>query len=133
MKRIRTYTAFLICVAAGGALGSAARLYLLSALTSSYAWMPTLIVNAAGALIIGFVYAHEQRVHHYAVTFAAIGFCGGFTTLSHFSYQTVELAQSGMALQAIANIGLSLLVTLIAAAVGIWIGRVIPFFGGRKV
>jgi fluoride exporter len=57
-----------------------------------------------------------------------VGFCGGFTTFSSFSLQTLELAQSGSPVRAAANVLLSVCVCLGAAWAGYyasgWIGTV---------
>ncbi len=132
MKRLKTYTLFIICVALGGALGSVARVHLFAILPSPLPWVPTLIVNVLGAFLIGFVLEHDGHVHHHIITFAAIGFCGGFTTLSHFSYQTVMLIEQGLHLQAFANIALSLIVTLIAVAAGVALAAKLPHLKRRR-
>ena len=53
------------------------------------------------------------------------GFCGGFTTMSTFSYETIALLQYGNTVSALTNIGLSLASCLIAVWVGSIAGRVL--------
>lgn len=123
MKPFTGYTLFLVWIAIGGALGAATRWGLFALLPDGVSWFPTLVVNVLGAFAIGFVSAWEERVHHHVVTFAAIGFCGGFTTLSHYALQTVALLERGKLLEAALNIILSLGITLVAVIMGAWIAH----------
>ncbi len=123
MKRFIGYALFLVWVAIGGAIGAAARWGLFALLPDGVSWLPTLVVNALGALIIGFVSAWEERVHHHVITFAAIGFCGGFTTLSHYALQMVALLERGDLFGATLNSILSLGITLVAVIMGAWIAH----------
>ena len=50
-----------------------------------------------------------------------VGLCGGFTTFSAFSLQTLELARDGRLLYAGANIVLSVVLCLTAVALGHWL------------
>ena len=80
----------------------------------------TLLVNVLGSFIIGFsgtLTAPGGRV--FATTrqrqFVMTGFCGGFTTFSTFSLETVRLAQAGKLAEMELNIALS---------IGAWLGAV---------
>ena len=110
-------------VFAGGVIGSILREVLAPLFPAQVQWLPILIINTTAAFIIGFVYGIEQRLHHHLKTFYAIGFCGGFSTFSHFSYQTVKLMESGQAVSAMANIVLSVVVTIIAVCSGLGLAR----------
>ncbi|MBQ5902882.1 MAG: CrcB family protein [Alistipes sp.] len=84
----------LLLVALGGALGSMARygLSLMASLLSVSGLWATLTANGLGSLLIGMSFALLKGD---AYLLAAVGFCGGFTTFSTFSLQSVELLQSG--------------------------------------
>jgi CrcB protein len=56
-----------------------------------------------------------------AQAFVMVGLCGGFTTFSAFSLQTLELARDGRLLYAGANIVLSVVLCLTAVALGHWL------------
>ena len=110
----------------GSALGGMAR-YGCSGLAARYigAAFPwgTLIVNVAGSLIIGFlatlaVTDGRLLVSPDARAFLMIGVCGGFTTFSAFSIETLDLARDGDWLWAGANVVLSVVLCLLA----VWLG-----------
>ena len=84
----------LLLVALGGALGSMARygLSLMASFLSVSGLWATLAANGLGSLLIGMSIALFKGD---AYLLAAVGFCGGFTTFSTFSQQSVELLQSG--------------------------------------
>ena len=115
-----------LLVAAGGALGSVSRFWASGALANRYGqsfpW-GTLFVNVSGSFIIGFfatLTAPEGRwlVGPSGRNFFMSGFCGGYTTFSSFSWQTVDLVQKGNWAAAAANILLSVLLCLAAT----WLG-----------
>ena len=116
-------------VALGGAIGSMARLWLsvyVTLLTGlGFPW-GTILVNIIGSLIIGFVAtltgpSGRLVVPVDAQAFVMVGLCGGFTTFSAFSLQTLELARAGRLLDAGANVALSVAACLVAVAVGHWL------------
>jgi fluoride exporter len=112
------------CVAAGSVLGGLAR-YLASLLILPVSGFPlaTLFVNVTGSFIIGFygtlsgpdgrLFATAQQRQ-----FVMTGFCGGYTTFSSFSLETVRLLRAGMAETAFLNIGVSVVTWLLA----VWLG-----------
>src|SRR5258708_5739363 len=110
-------------VALGGAIGSTARLWLGAHVAMliglSFPW-GTILVNVIGSLIIGFFATltgpgGRVVVPVDAQAFVMVGLCGGFTTFSAFSLQTLELARDGRLMHAGANIMLSV------AAIGHWL------------
>jgi fluoride exporter len=116
-------------VALGGAIGSVARLWLgvrVALLTGlAFPW-GTILVNILGSLVIGFVATltgpnGRVVVPVEAQAFVMVGLCGGFTTFSAFSLQTLELARDGRLLYAGANIMLSIVLCLTAVALGHWL------------
>jgi len=83
----------------------------------------TLVVNVLGSFVIGFVAtltAPDGRMFIGSTPRLAImaGFCGGYTTFSSFSIQTLNLLNDGEFLYAGANIGLSVVLCLVA----VWAG-----------
>jgi CrcB protein len=115
-----------LAVAAGGAIGSLARFWLAAAMTAltgpRFPW-GTLLINVAGSAIIGIVAAvtlHPARIamHPDLRVFLMVGICGGFTTFSAFSLQTLELVRSGHWLEVAGNIVLSVVLCLAA----VWAG-----------
>jgi CrcB protein len=122
-------------VALGGALGSMARYWV--ALATVQAWgatfpWGTLVVNIVGSFIIAF-FGALTAPHGFVPTgpaprvFVLVGVCGGFTTFSSFSLQTLELIQSGRWAGAAANVVVSVLVCVAAAAAGFYVASA---FGG---
>jgi fluoride exporter len=116
-----------IWVAIGGALGTTARFWLSGLVASSvgetFPW-GTLVINVTGSFVIGFFGAltgpdGRWFVGSTARQFVMIGMCGGYTTFSSFSLQTLNLVNDGEWARAAANIGLSVLLCMIAVWVGV--------------
>ena len=86
-------------VALGGGLGAVGR-YLLSLIAAPWSFpVMTLLTNFLGAVVIGAVAqaAGQLPMSKSAVLFLKTGLCGGFTTFSTFSLETVELLEQGRA------------------------------------
>jgi CrcB protein len=114
-------------VALGGALGTTARYWLSGVVARSvgetFPW-GTLVINVTGSFVIGFFGAltgPDGRVFvgSTARQFVMIGMCGGYTTFSSFSLQTLNLMNDGEWLQAGANVVLSVLLCMIAVWAGV--------------
>jgi CrcB protein len=115
---------FILLVGAGGFVGSVAR-YLLSdavqsKLLTSFPF-GTMTVNLLGCFIIGIIYALSETANlapEYRILIAT-GFCGGFTTFSSFSFESLTLLQDNQYLYAVLYAGFSLVLGLLAAFLGV--------------
>jgi fluoride exporter len=126
--KIRDASVLYAGVALGSLIGSVLRA--LASIASIALFGPgvpvgTLFVNVAGSFIIGFyatLTGPDGRVFAGSRSrqFVMTGLCGGFTTFSMFSLETLRLAQAGRLAAAGLNVGLS--VTLWLAAV--WLGHI---------
>jgi CrcB protein len=112
-------------VGLGGAIGSVARFWLNGIVSRYFETFPmgTLVINVTGSFVIGFFAASTGTEGRWLVspavrTFFMIGICGGYTTFSSFSLQTLNLANNGEWLRAGANIVLSVVLCL----AGVWLG-----------
>lgn len=86
----------------GGGIGSIAR-FALSWVIPPVAGFPvsTLMVNLSGSLMLGFLYGLLHNNYHSALyALLAIGLCGGFTTFSTFSVETLRMVEAGKILYA---------------------------------
>jgi CrcB protein len=112
----------LLWVAAGGALGSAARFglgLLVRRLWPSGFPVGTLLVNVLGCLVIGALVPSLQRLGEGGRLFVVVGILGGFTTFSAFGLETLQLAQRGAWGAAAAYVAASLVLGLGA----VWVGH----------
>ena len=84
----------------------------------------TLVVNLSGSFVLGLLtgltWYHGLAGHDRAVL--GVGFCGGFTTWSTASWESVRLAESGLVRQALVFTFGGLLAALAAAAAGVALG-----------
>jgi CrcB protein len=83
----------------------------------------TLFVNITGSFAIGLCAAATPPDRHALRLFVMAGVCGGYTTFSAFSLDTLQLLQSGAGALAAANIGLSIVTWLAAIWAGDALGR----------
>ena len=118
-------------IALGGALGSVARFALNGVVSArvgeTFPW-GTILVNVAGSFVIGGLSAltlPEARLsteaRAFATQFLMIGVCGGFTTFSSFSLQTLQLLRDGN----LAHAGLNAVLSVGLCLVGVWLGFLI--------
>ena len=116
-----------ILVALGGVVGCLARYWLSDAVQrlGDHGFPSgTLAVNVAGSLIIGVVMTlslERGLLDEDLRILLTIGFCGGFTTMSTFSYETFALLRDGERLFAVGNVG----VTFASCLGAVWLGSVI--------
>lgn len=118
--------AIYLWIAAGGALGSVGR-YALSGLVAErvggVSHWGTLFVNVSGSFLIGLLAAMaEPGGRRYlgpsGVAFFMYGICGGYTTFSSFSLQTLYLIRDGDWLKA----GVNAVASVVLCLVAVWLG-----------
>ena len=121
----------LVAVTLGGGLGAALR-YIVSGAVYRIAGTDfpygTLAVNLLGSLFLGWLMeASEMRISIDPTLrlFLGVGLCGGFTTFSTFSYETMRLLSSGSLAAAMVNIGASVLLCVLGVYFGMLIARVV--------
>jgi len=117
-----------IWIAAGSALGGAFR-YWCSGVAArligeTFPW-GTLLINILGSFVIGVFFTLTGPDGRLIVSpnirqFVMVGLCGGYTTFSSFSLQTLNLIRDGEILYAGANIVASVLLCMLA----VWIGHI---------
>jgi CrcB protein len=113
-------------IALGSALGGMARYACAGAIG---AWLGqgfpygTLVINVLGSFVIGFFSALTGPGGRLAVSsdaslFVTVGLCGGYTTFSSFSLQTLALAQAG----AWPRAGLNIVASVVLCLASVWLG-----------
>ena len=114
-----------LLVAAGGAIGTLGRygLSLLAIPISRNLPWGTILINILGSFVIGLFGTLTLATGKFPVSesvrlFVMVGLCGGFTTFSAFSLQTLDLIRDGSLTRASANILLSVTLCVGAVAVG---------------
>jgi CrcB protein len=115
-------------IAIGGAIGSVARFAGSSLVAGwfgqTFPW-GTLLVNISGSFVIGFFNTLTGPDGRILVSgdfrqFVMIGICGGYTTFSSFSLQTLNLAQDGE----YALAGLNILGSVALCLFAVWLGHI---------
>ena len=124
----------IVAIAAGGALGTLARYGVERGVVVSATGFPwaTFAVNIAGSLLLGViltVVAERWPPTRYVRPFAAIGFCGGFTTFSTFMVEAVRRTQLGHPVVAI----IYLFASLAAGVTAAWLGILLAHRGPGKL
>jgi len=116
-------------VALGSAVGGVTR-YLLGGLvqqaTRGTFPIGTLIINVTGSFLLGFIFryaADSAAITPEVRAMLTIGFCGGYTTFSTFSYETVRLIEDGELFRASAYVLLSVALSVSGAMLGLAAGR----------
>ena len=118
-----------IVVMLGGALGTGARFWasgIVAERAGEFFPVGTLVVNITGSFMVGFFAAFTDAEGPFLIPprfrqFFMIGVCGGYTTFSSFSLQTLDLIRDGDWLKASLNTLLSFACCLAA----VWLGRVL--------
>jgi fluoride exporter len=94
----------------------------------------TLLINVTGSFLLGLIlrYGVETTTLTPEVrAFLTVGFCGGYTTFSTFSYETVALAEDGEWTRAALYVALSVGLSLVATFVGFVVAREVIVIRGR--
>lgn len=120
---------FLVFV--GGGLGAAVRFLVTTAAARWEAFpLGTLAVNAVGSFLMGLVMgAILLLTEKYGLIaeplrlLLAVGFLGGLTTFSSFSFETLLLIKGGSYLLALYSVALQLLAGLLLAALGMALAK----------
>ncbi|MCQ2199371.1 MAG: fluoride efflux transporter CrcB [Paludibacteraceae bacterium] len=109
-----------ICVGIGGALGAMSRYSLSLFIPSDKFPYATLAANVLGCLVIGVLASWGVRTNlsSNATMLLKTGFCGGFTTFSTFSLETMKYFQTGDYILG----SVYILVSVVACLLGVWIG-----------
>jgi CrcB protein len=118
-----------IVVMLGGALGTGARFWasgLVAERAGEFFPLGTLIVNATGSFAIGFLAAFADPEGRFLLSprfreFFLVGVCGGYTTFSSFSLQTLDLIRDGDWFKA----GLNTLLSFVCCLAAVWLGRIL--------
>lgn len=117
-----------LLVGAGGALGAMLRYGLsLVSLRSSFPFM-TFFTNVTGAVLIGFIVGTASRntqMSQGLLLFLKTGLCGGYTTFSTFSLETLSLFEKKQYGTGCLYAGLS----LAACIFGVWLGKILAGVG----
>ena len=117
-----------ILVILGGALGTGARFWMSGFIAErggEFFPLGTLVVNVSGSFVLGFFAAFTGPEGPVLVSprfrqFFMIGVCGGYTTFSSFSLQTLDLARDGDWLKV-----LNTVLSFACCVTAVWLGRVL--------
>lgn len=118
----------ILAIFIGGGLGSLSR-YGVAILLRAYSMdfpFATLLVNITGSLILGFTIAlfwdkaHLNDTVKLALT---VGFCGGLTTFSTFSWETFDLIKNGELVLAVIYALISIITCILAISLGAFLSK----------
>ncbi|MEC9277715.1 MAG: CrcB family protein [Chloroflexota bacterium] len=117
-----------LLVALGGSVGALCRYGVDRAAASILGTtvLGTFVVNVTGSLILGILLGTAAVKSNWPPAyslFLTVGFCGSFTTFSTITVASAGIIEEGDYIRAILNIGGSILIGLLAAFTGLWIGR----------
>lgn len=109
----------------GGFIGTCCR-FLVNRLFALFYKAPfplaTFLINIVGCLLFGLIVGWLNRygmVNQKVYSFLIVGFCGGFTTFSTFSFESLKLMGNGEMLVSFSYMGLSVLIGLFATWIGL--------------
>jgi CrcB protein len=119
----------LLYIALGSAAGGVSR-YLLGGVIQRWSGgsfpLGTMVINVTGSFLLGLIYRYatdSAGISPEVRTLLTIGFCGGYTTFSTFSYETVRLIEDGELTRGLAYAGLSVVLSIAATMLGIVAGQ----------
>lgn len=113
-----------IAVLIGGAIGSLLRLVVGAAIQQRVGLafpVGTLVINVTGSLVLGFIMRFALDTTAVTPVMRALlttGFCGGYTTFSTFSFETLDLVREGLYARAGAYVASSVVLGLVGAFAG---------------
>jgi CrcB protein len=118
-----------ILVMVGGALGTGARFWVSGFVAErggEFFPLGTLVVNITGSFAVGFLAVFMDPQGFFLMSprlrqFLMIGVCGGYTTFSSFSLQTLDLVRDGDWFKA----GLNTLLSFVCCLAAVWLGRIL--------
>ncbi|MSV25098.1 fluoride efflux transporter CrcB [Selenomonas sp. WCA-380-WT-3B 3/] len=120
----------------GGGLGAVCRYLVTTQIGARFGTMfpwGTLSVNLLGSLLMGWILGlilllterTGSGLGEAARLLLTVGFLGGFTTFSSFSMETLTLLRGGSFFYALANIGMNVILGLLAAWLGLSLSRML--------
>jgi fluoride exporter len=119
----------ILAIALGSAVGGVTR-YLagigIQKLAGGQFPLHTLLINITGSFLLGFLYRYGADTAAYSAEWRGllmIGFCGGYTTFSAFSLETMALIQAGSSGKAVLYVLSSVVLSVGAAAAGMVLGK----------
>ena len=119
----------MLLIFVGGGIGSVMRFSLgtwISSFHSHHFPYGTLFVNVLACFVLGTLVGvadHKQIISPNARLFWTVGFCGGFSTFSTFSSETMTLIQTGFPFSSVVYVLASLLLCLAATYLGLYLGE----------
>jgi len=112
----------------GGGLGSVFRYLINLLIKNPEGQFPinTFLVNMIGSFLIGIVFGYfneNNYLNNNIILFLVIGFCGGLTTFSSFTYDSYELISMGKIFFLIIYNFFSLLIGVALVYFGLWVSK----------
>lgn len=119
----------ILYIALGGGIGAVLRYLVTSQAThmlgTSFPY-GTAIVNVTGSCLMGVLIGYFAKTLPHSMemrSFLAVGVLGGFTTFSAFSLDAVNMIERGQVMQAVIYIGTSVILSIAALFVGLYLMR----------
>jgi CrcB protein len=120
----------LLLIFVGGGLGSITRFVLGKSIQAQFVRtfpFGTLGVNVLASLVLGILvgmFEAKTLTNPNYRAFIAIGFCGGFSTFSTFSNDTLQLIQNNRFSEALLNVLLNVVLCILATFVGLALTKI---------